>query len=511
MLSLAALLAFLLSLLPSIVSAASLDRDWARIYNPPGTESVLGMWPAPGGGVDIAVDHAGELVYIQYDQDGNLAAERSTVVDLSGMLFRVFASDQSGGFIAAALNDTGMVSLRISAEGQMTWRNQNTWPILYPSKIEVKGGKVFVGGDLDYGSSYDPFLTIFDLGDGANLGENMERAYFFRISDIEVLENGGVLLVGFDNSGCDCSTWIRTYDGAGNLEKTSAYPGHSFAQIAHSVNWNVLLTTSVASLPLERASFAVTWFHPIYDVPQAYADSRDFMQGGCRAEIFEELTLGLFLAGEHDAGSGEQELILGSADFGGVDADFVRPNSNQSYDALQLAAVNNHVVMLARQTNVGGGSPARTLLLFDENRILQDHDVEGNISNPISMAIGSDGGIYTVGSGPSGDVVLTKLLISGVTAVAGEAQAAPRASRLGIPTPNPATSSVRVDYEVSGNAATTLEIYDPAGRLVERLVEGTPSSGQHVAEWDTRRVAKGVYFVRFKSGNSYATRKIVIE
>ncbi len=48
-------------------------------------------------------------------------------------------------------------------------------------------------------------------------------------------------------------------------------------------------------------------------------------------------------------------------------------------------------------------------------------------------------------------------------------------------------------------------------RLVTRLVEGSPAPGKHVAEWDTRDVAKGVYFVRFKSGNSYATRKIVID
>jgi hypothetical protein len=58
----AALLALLLFVLPSNALSASLDRDWARIYNPPGNESALDMWPSPGGGVDIVADHDGQLV-----------------------------------------------------------------------------------------------------------------------------------------------------------------------------------------------------------------------------------------------------------------------------------------------------------------------------------------------------------------------------------------------------------------------------------------------------------------
>jgi hypothetical protein len=219
----------------------------------------------------------------------------------------------------------------------------------------------------------------------------------------------------------------------------------------------------------------------------------------------------LLLAGEHDAGDGAQEMILGASVIGGMDVELVRPNPLKSYDALQLASAGNNIVMLARETNVGGSSPRRIVLLFDESRVLQDTDVEGNLPSPVSMAIGEDGGIYTVGAGGPPGIVLTKLLISGATGVPAAEAKAPTASRLGMPFPNPSTSSVRLDYEVTGTAPTTMEIYDPAGRMVTRLVEGTPAAGQHVAQWDAHDVAKGVYFVRFRSGGSFATRKLVIE
>jgi type IX secretion system substrate protein len=127
------------------------------------------------------------------------------------------------------------------------------------------------------------------------------------------------------------------------------------------------------------------------------------------------------------------------------------------------------------------------------------------------MVIGNEGGVYAVGSGPLSGVILTKLLINLATGVAPQELKAPAVGRLGMPVPNPSTSSVRLDYEVTGTAPTAMEIYDPAGRMVTRLVDGTPAAGQHVAEWNARDVAKGVYFVRFKSGSAYATRKIVIE
>jgi len=525
--SLAVLFALLLGLAPLSARAASLDRDWARIYNPPGTERVLGVWPAPGGGVDIAVDRAGQLFYIQYNSAGTLTAERATGLG-SSLGFSVLASDGLGGFVAASLQDTGMVAFRISPSGQVQWWWNSNQIILYPSAIEVKNGRLYLGADYDYGTSYTPYLRIFDLDDGAVLCEDSQQAYFFQISDMEVREDGGVLLIGFDNSGCDCFAWTRSFDQDCHLTKTNGFPGYAYAQYEMTWARNVLLTTSHPRPPdsrsrsrspslgenmpsLENYSFAVTWFHPTVDVPTAYLDSRYFMVGGARAEILEMGSVSLIIGGEHDAGGAATELIIGTVDdAGGLDIGLVRPDVTKSYDALQLAPAGYYSVMLAKQSNISGGSPARVVLLFDQNRSLLDHDVEGNIPDPFGMVIGSDGGIYTVGSGPLSGVVLTKLVISGATGVAPQEQV-PAVSRLGMPVPNPATSVVSVDYDVAANTPTTLDIYDPAGRLVTRLVDGSPPVGRHVAKWNALDVPRGVYFVRFKSGTSVAARKLVIE
>jgi hypothetical protein len=506
----AASLSLLLVVLSSNVRAATLDRDWARIYNPPGTENVLGMWPAPGGGVDIAVDNAGQLVYIQYNSAGTLTAQRATGVPLTTG-FSILVPDGIGGFLRASLEDSGFVVLRVSASGTEVWHTFKNQILMYPQVMKIANGKIYVGVDYDYGTSYDPLLLILNLESGAQVCEDYQVAYFFRISDLEVMEDGSTFLVGYDNSGCDCSTWFRIYDADCNLLRTNSSPGHSFAQFEPAIR-NVLLTTSAVSVPLSRSSFGITWLQNILAVPDQYVDSRDFMQGGCRADILVKKPAGFLVGGEHDAGGGAQELILGTGDeFSSLDVDLFRPDGTKSYDALQVVSAGMNILMQAKQSNLGGSFPARVVLLFNENRVLLDYDVEGNITSPKTMVVGQDGGVYTVGSGPASGVVLTKLLISGAIAVDDGPDKAPHVSRLGMPSPNPATSSIRLDYEVAGNVATTMEIYDPSGRLVTKLVEGTPRPGPHVAEWDTHNVAKGVYFVRFKSGTSYATRKIVID
>jgi Secretion system C-terminal sorting domain len=350
------------------------------------------------------------------------------------------------------------------------------------------------------------------LVNGTKLSENIDRGYYFRISDIEVLDDGRAYLAGYDNDECECFTWIRAYDANGVTLKTNPFPGHAMARFeAISTARNVALTTT-RSLSLADASFAVTWLNSIQDIPTAHVDSRDFFAGGARADILEPAGDHLLIGGEHDAGGGAAELLLGSAgESGGVDVDVLRPEANKTYDALGLAITGSYILMLGKQSNVGGSSPARVVVLFDGNRVFQDYDVEGNMTSPSSLVIGNDGGIYAVGGGPLSGVILTKLLIHVAAGIAPAELKAPAVGRLGMPVPNPSTSSVRLDYEVTGTAPTTMEIYDPAGRMVTRLVEGTPAAGRHVAQWDAHDVAKGVYFVRFKSGSSYATRKLVIE
>lgn len=350
-----------------------------------------------------------------------------------------------------------------------------------------------------------------DLSTGAILCDSFSQpAYSFITTDIEILDDGRVFAIGLDNSGGDCFSWIRDFDGSCGFQRDIYYPGHTYAQFERVYPRDVLLATTSLKRPPETASFSITWLQLNHEAPVARFDSRDFLPDGCRVPLMEKAGERVAVAGEHAFGTA-QELILGTVGSSDVDVELVRPNATKSYAALQVAWSGDHILMLGKETNIGGGSPRRIVLLFDENRVLQDTDVEGNLPTPVSMAIGEDGGIYTVGAGGPPGIVLTKLLISGAIGVPAAEVKTPAVSRLGLPSPNPATSSVRLEYDVAGEGEATLEIYDPAGRLVTRLVEGKRSPGNHVAEWDTRSVAKGVYLARFKAGSSYATRKVVVE
>ena len=66
-----------------------------------------------------------------------------------------------------------------------------------------------------------------------------------------------------------------------------------------------------------------------------------------------------------------------------------------------------------------------------------------------------------------------------------------------------------------GSARAEVSVYDVAGRLVRRLVNGMYPAGVHSAVWDGRneqgqQLATGVYFVRAVSGGEQHSRKLVI-
>jgi len=83
--------------------------------------------------------------------------------------------------------------------------------------------------------------------------------------------------------------------------------------------------------------------------------------------------------------------------------------------------------------------------------------------------------------------------------------------------PNPFNPRTTIAFDVPGPgpAPVTLAIYDLAGRVVARLVEGPLPAGRHTVEWDGRSAAgrtlgSGVYFYRMSIGDFVATRKLTL-
>jgi len=83
------------------------------------------------------------------------------------------------------------------------------------------------------------------------------------------------------------------------------------------------------------------------------------------------------------------------------------------------------------------------------------------------------------------------------------------------PYPNPLTSGAQIRYALPRPARVELRVYDVAGALVRRLVDGEQSAGYRRAYWNRcddrgRRVAPGVYYCRFHAGAFLAAQKLVV-
>ena len=65
--------------------------------------------------------------------------------------------------------------------------------------------------------------------------------------------------------------------------------------------------------------------------------------------------------------------------------------------------------------------------------------------------------------------------------------------------------SMKIPYQVPGNGAVHLKLYNMAGEKVRTLVDGSPGNGSYVAQWDGRNdlgdlVASGLYLLVYESG-----------
>jgi hypothetical protein len=85
-------------------------------------------------------------------------------------------------------------------------------------------------------------------------------------------------------------------------------------------------------------------------------------------------------------------------------------------------------------------------------------------------------------------------------------------------TPNPfgsGASSTAIRFDLPGNAAVRLQVFDAGGRLVRTLVDNTLPAGQHRVAWDGRNTAaqpvgSGVYFYILTTGREQHPRQMLV-
>ena len=105
---------------------------------------------------------------------------------------------------------------------------------------------------------------------------------------------------------------------------------------------------------------------------------------------------------------------------------------------------------------------------------------------------------------------------SAAWAAAKQLAAVPLANSLSQNYPNPFNPETTIPYDLSSDAIVSLTIYNIAGQVVRKLVDGESlAAGQYQAVWDGRSesgasVATGMYFYLLHAGDYVAKRKMVL-
>jgi hypothetical protein len=77
--------------------------------------------------------------------------------------------------------------------------------------------------------------------------------------------------------------------------------------------------------------------------------------------------------------------------------------------------------------------------------------------------------------------------------------------------PNPFSSSTKITFKLEKGEDVTLNIYNQQGSLIETLVSGYLSSGDHTYTWNSEGCSKGMYFYSLTGGGQVQVKKMIIQ
>jgi len=77
--------------------------------------------------------------------------------------------------------------------------------------------------------------------------------------------------------------------------------------------------------------------------------------------------------------------------------------------------------------------------------------------------------------------------------------------------PNPFNPVTTIRFDVvEAQHATSLQIFDITGRMVETLVNEKLEPGQHIIQWNASQHSSGVYFLRMNAVSFAKTQKMIL-
>ncbi len=77
--------------------------------------------------------------------------------------------------------------------------------------------------------------------------------------------------------------------------------------------------------------------------------------------------------------------------------------------------------------------------------------------------------------------------------------------------PNPFTGAAEINYSLPKATDIALRLYDVSGALTKVLAQGPVGAGRYTMRLDARKLARGIYFIKFEAAGHRETRKLIIE
>ncbi|MBD3383903.1 T9SS type A sorting domain-containing protein, partial [candidate division KSB1 bacterium] len=82
--------------------------------------------------------------------------------------------------------------------------------------------------------------------------------------------------------------------------------------------------------------------------------------------------------------------------------------------------------------------------------------------------------------------------------------------KLGDNYPNPFNPVTTIPFMLKKSGYTTLDVYDVLGHKVTELVRDNLDAGSHKVQFDASELTSGVYFYKIRSGDFFASRKMIL-
>ena len=76
--------------------------------------------------------------------------------------------------------------------------------------------------------------------------------------------------------------------------------------------------------------------------------------------------------------------------------------------------------------------------------------------------------------------------------------------------PNPASSTINIEFTLPFEGHTRLELFSVDGKRIRRIIDGSVGSGDHIVVLDVSDLPNGVYYYRLEYGSYSATEQLII-